>query len=232
MGSTIIRRLCSAALFVVLIWAADGVRGEVASTTLRELTARANAIAIARVDKVERIGGVRVARATVLRPLKGLAARQQFAFLAQGTWTCDESYAVQGETALIFLGSPATSGFARDFLRMRPWFEFLRARRLRGIPFYRIAHSGAGRMPIVRKNGKRFFTARSRYGLESRATTTPNSRALQIGLVRLPPGIRVVPDGSVDGLNSYLVPLWNVEDAVRKYVKATKYAKLMLAEPV
>jgi hypothetical protein len=195
-----------------------GARGEVASTTLQKLSAQAKAIAIARVDKVQGIGGVRVATATVLRPLKGMRAQQRFAFLAQGTWTCDESYATAGETVLIFLEDPSTSGFVSDYLSMRPWFGWLRSRRLPGLAFYRIAHSGAGRIPVQFKHGQGFLMARSPYSLTPHPTPHPDSATLRMGLVKLPSGIPAFQYLTSDGWTSYLVPLRDVETRVQMWV--------------
>jgi hypothetical protein len=208
------------------------VHAEVASTTLQKLTAQADAIAVARVTSVELIGGVRVASASVIRSLKGLHANQRFAFLAQGTWTCDASYAVSGETVLIFLVNSSTPGFNSEFLSWRPWFGFLRRRHLPGVPFYFIAHSGAGRMPVLWKNGQAHLNARNRHNWEAAVKTSlKTDTAPSVGGVKLPTGI-----GGISGVRdewglTYLVPLREVEAAVRRSVRTARpvtLAKLIL----
>src|SRR5262245_26570032 len=63
----------------------------------------ADAIGIARVTEIATLDGVKVARATIIRPLRGVAAESRVAFVAEPTWSCDTSWAVVGETVLLVL---------------------------------------------------------------------------------------------------------------------------------
>src|SRR5215218_5711244 len=95
--------LCLAGSLALLVGAKTDALGKVASTTLKELTLPADAITLAKVERVEKLSGRKVATATVLRPLKALEAGSRFRFLAEPTWTCDSSTAIAGEVVLLFL---------------------------------------------------------------------------------------------------------------------------------
>src|SRR5688572_4032428 len=114
-------------LLAVLTTVAPPVHAKVMPTDLKKLTRHSDAIAVARVYQVTTIGGVKVARATVLRSLTGMHANQQFAFIAQPTWSCDGSTAVQDETVLIFLSQPILDSY---FLKAHRQFPSARASQL------------------------------------------------------------------------------------------------------
>jgi len=134
---------------VVALWLAGTppVAARKARTDIVELSARSDAIAVARVDRVLLHGGMRIAVATVLRPIKGLNANQRFSFLAEPTWTCDSSTAVLGETVLLFLERPG-DGFDNWLIEVHPDAWERRAEHP-ARPFFKVAWSGSGRMPVT-----------------------------------------------------------------------------------
>ncbi len=236
MSSAISRKLsCSAAILALLTAAADDAAADKASTSLWSLTHGSAAIAVARVEKVGSLGGVRVAEATTLRPLKGLSAAQRFAFLAEGTWTCDESDAVVGETVLLFLEAPGTD--FHHFLKTRPRFAQGRNRRLGSMPFYQIAHSGSGRMPVCHRNGREYLPAKKGYITAGPTPILPRRQSIArarkrpktapwIGLLELPAEIAISAHAEENGRMGWSVSLKDVMHAVRKLVKPPKYASM------
>ncbi|WP_309711938.1 hypothetical protein [Armatimonas sp.] len=89
--------------------------GKPARISLAELVSGATFIARARVTHVGTTGQasleplglqreVRYADAVVIEPFKNTKKGQKMRFLAEGTWTCDSSTALKGETVLLFLG--------------------------------------------------------------------------------------------------------------------------------
>jgi hypothetical protein len=203
-------------VFLVLAAGAKEASCRVGSTTLQRLTAQADAAAVARVDRVEQIGGVRVATATVLRPLKGLHGHQRFAFLADHTWVCDVTEALLNETVLLFLNKPSTVGFAGDFMKAHPRFAQERAERLAGLAFYQIAHAGSGRLSVSRIDGVPCLIARSPAAPISLTADDRHRIPLWIGRVQLPWGMRTARHLDLKGRPSYLVPLQAVEAKVLK----------------
>lgn len=208
-------KLFTAFASAILITAVNNAHGRVASTTLEALTKSADAIAVAKVDRVTRIGGVKVAQATVIRPLKGLSDKQQFAFLAEKTWTCDMSHAVKGETVLIFLSKLNSRGFLGDFLNKHPQFESEKTKHLKNVPFYQIAHAGQGRMTVLDKDGIDYLTARESYY----APTKSNEATFWIHQVQLPSDLHVYPHSNSKQPESRLVLLKEVEKRVTKFLK-------------
>jgi len=194
--------------FAVLTTAANITHGKVGSTTLEALTKSADAIAVAKVVKVTKISGVKVAQATVTRQLKGLSDKQRFAFLAEKTWACDMSHAVEGETVLIFLSRLNSRGFLEDFLNKHPQFESERTKHLKNVPFYQIAHAGQGRMTVFDKEGVDYLTER-----------TSDGAALWIHQVQLPSDLHAYPHSNSKQPGWRLVLLKEVEKRVTKFLK-------------
>lgn len=140
------------------------VRAVVEPTDLKTLTVESVAIVVAKVDDVRLVGDADVAWATVLTPFKNMQAGQKFTFMAQSTWACDTSHAIKGETVLLFLENSEplpTTGRGEIF----PKFEAEKASTLQGLPFYFIAHSGRGRIPI--ETDKKTEYLRVKKGIDS-----------------------------------------------------------------
>jgi len=191
----------------------------VAPTKLETITQAADAIAVARVDSVRLYGGMKVALATVTRPLKGLKSRQRFCFLAERSWSCDRSTAIRGETVLLFLTRPGpryTAWVAKahpGIARGRP--------RLPNIPFYTIAHSGNGRVPVTMRGRAESLKGRVResWGPKREYLVWLNFITLPAGFPSpsptseeevLPPRLRTDP--------IVWVPLADVERQIRTYL--------------
>jgi hypothetical protein len=77
-------------------------KAKVAPATLKDLTASASVVVVGTVTRVLEVSGVRVAILLVSEHWKGESA-EELMFLAQPTWTCDGSWAEQGEQGVYFL---------------------------------------------------------------------------------------------------------------------------------
>jgi hypothetical protein len=71
--------------------------------TLEELTRGSDLILVGKVISVKKIGKEEVAKVEVLKKLKGDSSNEVFLSVSK-TWACDVSKAIEGETALFFLG--------------------------------------------------------------------------------------------------------------------------------
>jgi len=183
---------------LALLLMPDAARGEVAPTTLEKMTGRADAIAVARVDRIISVNGVRVALAAVFLPLKELPVGQRFAFIAQPTWACDDSTARQGEIVLLFLTR--------------------RRGMLGGLPVFSIAHAGSGRVPVERHGGRSVLWAWLR-----RSSAEPQRLSLSYEMIRLPAGFPSLPEPvDKNGVPSGRVPilLSDAQKAIRSLVTA------------
>ena len=121
------------------------------ATDLKSMATEAVAIVVARVEDVRLVGDANVAWATVQSSLKNLRAGQKFTFLAQKITSCDISYAVKGETVLLFLENsrPLPTKWEDSEGLLFPKFEAEKAQHLGDLPFYFIAHEGRGRTSMV-----------------------------------------------------------------------------------
>jgi len=149
------------AVLAALLLAAVGRAAEakVAVMGLDDLIRSSEGIAVAKVDRVETFEGVKLARAVVLSPLKGLRRGQTVAFVAQPTWTCDSSTAVAGETILLFLSAVDS----RRGISLKGLTDEVSAAKLatsveaaygKDTRLYLISNSGLGRRPVVVEGGK------------------------------------------------------------------------------
>jgi hypothetical protein len=127
---------------------AASAAAKVATRSLDEVAHAATVIAVVRVDRVVAVGDRTVARATVLRPLKGTFAGESLAFVARPTWVCDVSGAVRGETAVVLLEEPTgrALGKLKDQAAAR---AALRRALGEPLPLRVIAHAGRGRFAVV-----------------------------------------------------------------------------------
>jgi hypothetical protein len=156
--------LVSAALALTL--GGTLAQAKVALMSPAALTRSSPIIAVVRVRRVETIEGVKVARATVVTPLKGTTADATLLVVAEPTWECDTSHAVAGETVLIFLVPlPATPGLQSSD-RLRKAAQRLGA----GTGLFLISNSGRGRVPVRELDG-RLWVERG-YGWEDASTST------------------------------------------------------------
>jgi hypothetical protein len=71
------------------------VEAKVATISIGELARESDLMMVAEVQRVEVKAGVKIARVRVIRFVKG-EAECPIAFVAEPTWTCDTSAAVQG----------------------------------------------------------------------------------------------------------------------------------------
>ena len=77
---------------------------KLANISFADLIKYSSDIVVARVTRIDTIGGIRVATADVTQNIKGFHTRVRF--VAGRTWACDTSTAVVGETALLCLAKP------------------------------------------------------------------------------------------------------------------------------
>jgi hypothetical protein len=122
-----------------------------AHTDLKSQTVEAVAIVVARVDDVRLVGDARIAWATVLSSFKNLRVGQRFTFRAQKIASCDISYAVIGETVLLFLENsrPLPTKLEDSEGLLFPRFEAEKAQHLGDLPFYFLAREGRGRTSVA-----------------------------------------------------------------------------------
>jgi hypothetical protein len=164
--------------------------GKVAPTTLEKLTQVSDQVVVGYVLNVRKIAGLRVAELQVTETLKGDPNLIRLHFLAQPTWICDITEAGKGETGLYFLSSPDSPE--------EGWEKRFRHKSLPQ-PFFGIAWSGRGRMPLREVNGDQYVTVWE-------------------GDVRLPPGIQ-----SIDGPEPEYSFIRSVRlDEVRAFVLKVK----------
>ncbi|MFN0242750.1 MAG: hypothetical protein ACKVWV_07635 [Planctomycetota bacterium] len=134
---------------------------KVASVRLEELALSADRIVVARVDDIAAFprrprspswahpstsssqGSFDVARARIIRSIKGAPDAGEVFFLASCTWPCDLGTAVEGETVLLFLVH-AQGVFRRESAAEPERIDAYTSRR----EVYAIAWHGRGRMPI------------------------------------------------------------------------------------
>ena len=167
---------------VLALWAAPSL-AKVASTTLRELVAGANVIAIAEDVELFEVEGWTIARARIAHTLKGGELGPDLYYLASPTWTCDIAHGKVGEQAVLFLREPPPEYRTprRDLGRIQP--------ALGRNTIYLVAHAGRGRMPI-------YFRGHSRYAeiwtndirLPQGVTTEPGREAEYADFIR---GVRL-----------------------------------------
>jgi hypothetical protein len=210
---------CVACCLLLVVGVTKQALGRVAPTTLKELTLRADAIALAKVERIEQMSGRKLATATVLRPLKALEAGSRFRFLAEPTWACDSSTAVAGEVVLLFLARPLGSQFKAFFPGM-PWTTDLkRPQRLNGMQFYLIAHAGRGRIPVEVRAGRNFLRA-WRYGVDPVAASD-----LWINGVQMPTMLRDINPTRSGPDYPFLVSLQEVGETILRYLKINRPAR-------
>jgi len=125
---------------VILIASVGPAHGRVRHIKLSELIKNSDLILIVHVSAVSMQGGLRIATILPARVFKGTSPGRQASFLIEKTWACDASDAVAGEDIILFLERVKTSQIDRE--RGGP------ATAVPVGPFYRIAHSGYGRMVI------------------------------------------------------------------------------------
>jgi hypothetical protein len=155
-------------------------QSKVAPTSLESLTIRADLIVIGRVARLVTVKGIQVAEVQVTRTIKG-SSRQSVYYLAQPTWICDITSGTVGEDTLFFFNEyafdpePASMGFVRstgsagrytveggavfsgEFKEPVGFREEIRT--LTGpAPFFQVAWSGRGQMPIREVHATKYLT--------------------------------------------------------------------------
>lgn len=199
-------RYVAAILFLVA--SAGASHAKKANTHLSSLVASSSMAFKGRVMKVENRDGIRVATAVVDTAYKGTRPGRYVTFLATGTWTCDTSDAVVGESAFLFLKSddPREQNSLKD--------PVLKAARkaLKGKPLYLIMHSGSGRIPIVEEDETSFIRARHANSVKGQGPLVTGDQ------VMLPKEIEPAPGVRLDrGWIEYLaVPSATIDLAIRK----------------
>lgn len=116
-----------------------------ASVSWQQMIGGSDLIVVAHVVDVFKDNGVAVARAVPKRSYKGDAPKALF-FLAEGTWTCDSSDAVKGETAFFHLQTAKSQ---------RIMFNFRKDQvvEVASKPFFLQSYEGRGRWPIESVRG-------------------------------------------------------------------------------
>lgn len=187
---------------------------KVANTTLGYLAKHADAIVLAKVDTVGLFNHVRLARATVVRSLKGLPAGQSFAFLAEPTWICDASTSTAGETVFLFLEKHRADRPGMRGLRgLHSSAEIEKSGRLAGLNLYTIAYSGRGRLSLLSIHGNDYLSVWQKTTDRGKpAWWTGPSR--WISEVRLPSELQPKPNFRRD--RGWLVEFDVVEQAINK----------------
>ena len=112
----------------------------VGSISFEDLVKRSDYIVVGEVVAVDNVEQIKVAKVHVTRTLKG-SPTQDVYFLASPTWTCDITSAEVGEKALFF--------FTKNQSATNPKTQ----------PFFQIAHSGRGKMPLRQIEGIDFVTS-------------------------------------------------------------------------
>jgi hypothetical protein len=159
MGAT--HRLCgtlfSCSALGVLFVSASSAVAEVVTPDWRSLFQSASAITVVHVERVESYAGVRVALATVLEPVSGLRPGQQVAYVAQPGWfwSCDDSNATVGETALLFLEPISRQERRKDTKRLQ---TAIKQKAGNDVTVLAIACSGLGRLQVKRRGGQWWMT--------------------------------------------------------------------------
>lgn len=139
-------------LLVLAVFAAQQVgRAKVPSVSVAELARQADCIALARVDGVRTIDGLKVAKVALRKVWKGSFRGGNVYIVAEPRWTCDTGTAMPGETVLLFLQRAKHPVVDRGFWRKPPVH-------VRLSPLFFIAHSGRGRMPLRVVGGKTYVT--------------------------------------------------------------------------
>ncbi len=149
------------AMVAILFGLVAPAHARVASTDLDGLASGADVIGVMRVDQIETIKGVRIARATVVTPLAGCKAGQTFFLVAEPTWTCDVGEARTGEKSVFCLS------------RLREPLSRLQIRELKRAlqpvesdkRIHTISHAGRGHFPVVRK-GTTDWLNTGKYGFD------------------------------------------------------------------
>jgi hypothetical protein len=226
MQATTQKALRLIASFTLLLMADSSAHARVAPIKLDELALENDGIAVARVDRIVTVGGVRVAEASVTRPLQGMESVRRFAFIAQPTWTCDVSNAVWGETVVLFLTKVRDTRIidreiAEFFPRMSSQFHSAWVKRHSSLPLYEIADSGRGRLPVHRQEDQSYLLA-SRREYETEASLWTGDVQLPYPLSStslswtagrpLPSGLPL--DARNDPKKLRLIPLRKVEEAI------------------
>lgn len=130
---------------VVICALASSAAAKVATISIAELARECQASAVATVTSVEEVAGLRVAFAQRLERVSGRVP-ERFAFVAEMTWKCDISTAIEGERVLLYL-RPITPGARKNVVAAK------RACEDKGLPLYELEHAGRGRIPLhLREN--------------------------------------------------------------------------------
>ncbi len=115
-------------------------------------------IVLGKVIEVSIVKGVRFARVNVLKTYKGPELHEIF-FLAQPTWVCDTSKAIEGETTLLFLRSYRDTREGLDQMYLSPLVSRKDlAQAGLGTSIFSIVDSGRGRMPVHLIKGQEYAT--------------------------------------------------------------------------
>jgi hypothetical protein len=133
------RSFAAVAIALALLGAPSAAAKKMGSS-LETLTKDSEVIVVGRVVRVFAEGSYRFATLRVDAELKGPGAKE-VTFVASRTWSCDESFAVEGEQLFLFLASDVDATVRAAFR--------VAQRSQAPSPIYSITHSGAGRMPIV-----------------------------------------------------------------------------------
>ena len=133
------RSFAAFAIALVLLGAPSASAKKMGSS-LEMLTKDSDVIVVGKVVSVFAEGSHRFATVRVDAELKGRGDKE-LTFVAFPTWSCDESFAVEGEQVFLFLSREmdvTVREAFRDVQRSRP-----------AAPLFSVTHSGMGRMPVV-----------------------------------------------------------------------------------
>jgi hypothetical protein len=145
------RHLVRVLLTLAILSAQQVCWASVGSVSVAELARQADCIALARVDGVRTVDGLKVAKVSPQKVWKGNLKSGSVYLVAEPMWTCDTSTAKPGETVLLFMRRAKGPVVERRFWRKPP-------ARVRLSPLFFIAHSGRGRMPLRVVGGKTYVT--------------------------------------------------------------------------
>jgi hypothetical protein len=148
-----------------------GVAAKIGPVSFDDLVKRSEYVVVGKVQSVQNVEQVKVAKIEVMRVLKGTPTSELY-YLAQSTWICDISGAEVGETALFFLTKyqfdpnpkPRPTPDANGFVTLSSDFEEPLGFRnqvqalVNGTPFLQISDAGRGKMPLRKIAGIDYVT--------------------------------------------------------------------------
>lgn len=144
-------------IFVLSFAFASTIQARVMEMVFDDLIEDADLIVIGKVESINHISDVRIAKFKISQTLKGTATDEIY-FLAERTWTCDISDARVGEKALLFLSKYNYLSKLEIQGIEKPDFKLSFEKITYKTELFRIYGSGYGREPIRNIKGKDYIS--------------------------------------------------------------------------